>query len=77
MSTKATIFLTNDNEHCYYEQTMPHNEPGTDNFIGDTIVFEMSKNNIRIVANDEESLIIEIDPGTELYNFIEKIPRSR
>lgn len=74
MSTKSTLFLTEDNEHCYEDCAMPHYE-GDDlgKFKGYTIVLEMAKKNIRIIYNDDEDLIIEIDPGSELYNLIRRI----
>ena len=58
MSTKATIFLTEDNEHCYEE------------VIDDTIIMEFSKDNIKIMCDDELDLIIEIKKGSELYKLI-------
>ena len=58
MSTKATIFLTEDNEHCYEE------------VIDDTIIMEFSKDNIKIICDDELDLIIEIKKGSELYKLI-------
>lgn len=78
MSTKASLFLTDDNEHCYEETAEPHydgNIYDPKNFKGYTIVLEMSKKNIRIVDNNEDDLIIEIDPGSELYRFIMKMKR--
>ena len=58
MSTKATIFLTEDNEHCSEE------------VIDDTIIMEFSKDNIKIICDDELDLIIEIKKGSELYKLI-------
>ena len=58
MSTKATIFLTEDNEHCYEE------------VIDDTIIMEFSKDNIKIICDDDLDLIIEIKKGSELYKLI-------
>jgi len=68
MSSKSSLFLTKDNEHCYEDCNEPHYKDGK--FIGDTITLEMDKKNIRIVANDDDDLIIEIDPGSELYDLI-------
>ena len=76
MSSKSSIFLTEDNEHCYYECNEPHycKKPYIpENFIGDTIVLEMSKKNIKVICNDNEDLIIEILPGSELYKMIERM----
>jgi len=41
MSTKSTIFLTKDNEHCYFETLEPLYENGK--FLGNTIYLEMDK----------------------------------
>lgn len=62
MSTKSSLFLTEDNEHCYYEMNSMHYK---------SIVFEMSKTNVKILLNNDEDLIIEIKPGSELYKLIE------
>lgn len=71
MSSKSTIFLTADNEHCYSDCNLPNTKDGK--YIGDTIVLEMSKKNIRVIENDEWDLIIEIDPGSELYQKIKQL----
>ena len=71
MSTKSSLFLTEDNEHCYTDG----NEPNYHNnvWVGDTITFEIAKKNINIVCNDDEDLIIEIKPNCELYKHIMKM----
>ena len=72
MSTKATIFLTNDDEHCYEEVSESHYKDGR--FMGNTIVLEMSKKNINILVNDDDCLIIElINPESELYKRFAKM----
>ena len=72
MSTKTTLFLTNDNEHFYQEGNEPHSKKGK--WIGDTLVLEMSKKNINILINDDEDLVIEItNPESELYNNMLKM----
>ena len=69
MSTKNSLFLTKDNEHCYADCSQPnYNERG--DYIGDTITLEIDKKNIEIITNDEDDLIIEIKPGSELYELI-------
>lgn len=68
MSSKATIFLTNDNEHFYEECNDPHYVD--DKYIGFTLVLEMSKKNIEILVDDNEDLIVEIKPGCELHKFL-------
>lgn len=69
MSSKSTLFLTEDNEHCYFECNEPHYYK-ENKFIGYTIYLEMSKKNIEIVCNDDEDLIIKIKPDSELYELI-------
>ena len=61
MSTKSTVILTNDNEHIYHE------------CIDDSYVLEFSKKNIDIDINDEEDLVISINPGSDLYSQIDKL----
>ena len=61
MSSKSTIFLTNENEHCYFE------------LLDETIVLEMKKSNIEILINDDEDLIIEIKPDCDFYKLIKTI----
>jgi len=68
MSTKSSLFLTKDNEHCYTDGNEPCEKDGI--FIGDTITLEMSKRNIIIICDDEDDLVIEIAAGSELYDLI-------
>jgi hypothetical protein len=68
MSSKNTLFLTEDNEHSFLDCSQPNYE--NKKFIGDTLVLEMSKENIEILANDSDDLIIEIKAGSELYNLM-------
>lgn len=72
MSTKSTIFLTNYNEHCYVEladYVKKVNGQGEDH----PIIFEMDKDNVEILTNSDQDLIVEIKPGTELYDKIMKM----
>ncbi len=76
MSSKSSLFLTNDNEHFYEECNEPHYKQkpyNASNFKGYTIVLEMAKKNIDIVCNDDEDLIIELKPGSELYDLMLKM----
>ena len=72
MSTKSSLFLTEDNEHCYTDGNEP-NYNNNNEWIGDTITLEIAKKNINIVCNDDEDLIIEIKPNCELYKHIMKM----
>jgi hypothetical protein len=73
MSTKSTIFLTNDNEHCYSEGSEPNFKDGK--FIGNSIVMELDKSNIDI-HEDKESVIITFkNPSSDIYKQINSIPK--
>ena len=61
MSTKSSLFLTKDNEHCYTDCNELKYKDGK--YIGDTITLEFDKKNIEIVANDDDDLSIEIKAG--------------
>lgn len=72
MSTKSTLFLTNDDEHFYQDLDDPHYRG--DKWIGDTLVLEMNKKNINILFDGYEELIIEItNPESELYKHMMKM----
>lgn len=71
MSHKSSIFLTQDNEHCYFDGISPHFAGNV--FLGYCIVMEMDKKNIEILCNDNENLVISIKPGSELYSHIRTI----
>jgi len=58
MSTKSTIFLTNDNEHFYNE------------CLDDSIVLEFDKENIEILTNNDDDLVVSVKKGSELYDIL-------
>lgn len=69
MSTKSTLFLTRDNEHCYYETNSPHkNENGE--FIGYDIHLEIDAKNV-FSEKDEEGVYLIFQPGSEIYKLIQ------
>lgn len=76
MSTKSTIFLTEDNdEDCAFH----HFNPINGMHVGDSIFIEIDKNSL-IGAEDyngEISIVgyitLEFKPGTEIYNLIKNI----
>lgn len=76
MSTRSTIFLTKDNEHCYHELGIPYFDENKQ-YIGTSIVLEMAKYNIEILINDNEDLVIEIKPGSELYKIFDSLDRIK
>lgn len=76
MSSKSTLFLTEDNEHFYEECNSPHYKQApynAENFEGYTLVLEMNKRNVKVVCNDDEDLILEIEPGSQLYKLLLKM----
>ena len=73
MSTKSTIFYTNDfDEHCYEDCAEPHtNKEGLRK---DAISIEFDKKNIRIDANDDDCLCITItNVDSDLYKIFERL----
>ena len=75
MSSKSSLFLTGDNEHCYEECNEPHYVEfidQDDKFMGYNIYLEMSKRNIDFWEDDED-ITICVRPGSELYNHILKM----
>ena len=69
MSSKSSLFLTGDNEHCYEECNEQHYEDG---LYSNTIYLEMLKKNIDF-WEDDEYIVIKIEPGSELYNMIQRM----
>ena len=74
MSTKSTIFLTNDaNEHCYFDCAGQHISRKTGQ-VHDEITIEFSKKNIIVEGDDDEDLIITItNVDSELYKIFEQL----
>lgn len=75
MSSKGTLFLTNDyNEHCYTDCSEYYkNDQGG---VSDSITIEFSKENIRVDANDNEDLVITItNVNSEIYKIFEQISK--
>lgn len=71
MSSKSTIFLTEDNEHCYTDCNDPITKDGK--WIGDVLTIEIDGANINSKTTDlsDGSLVIELDnPESEIYKLI-------
>lgn len=68
MSSKSTIFTTDDNEHWYLDCSEPNFK--NKEYIGDSLTLEFSKENIEVLINNEEDLVIEVKAGSNLYNII-------
>ena len=71
MSTKTSLFLTKDNEHCYTDAIQPNFIDGK--YIGDTITLEFDRKNVKIETITDDYLIIEIKAGSEWYDLINKL----
>ena len=70
MSTKTTVFLTEDNEHCYTDCNYPKTDENGE-WIGDSLFLEIDRKNLGEFAIDRyEGAIIEIKPNCELYKIL-------
>lgn len=74
MSSKSSYFLTNENEHCYYDSNRPIENDG--DFVGYEITMELSKQNIRIDINDSEDLVITFTKDSEIFRTMKKALES-
>ena len=72
MSTRGTIFLTRDGEHCYEDTAVIDTD---DN--GNTayrMTFEVDKRNIKYIDNDHvQGVVIEIDGTSEIAGLLRTI----
>ena len=70
MSTKTTVFLTEDNEHCYTDCVYPkYDDSG--NWNGDSLFLEIDSKNLGSFEFDRhEGAVIEIKPNCELYKIL-------
>lgn len=72
MSTRATIFLTKESEHCYIDSSEPLTDKNGER--QDAISIEFSKTNIRIDLDDEWDLAITIvNPDCDLYKIFKDL----
>ena len=73
MSSKNTIFLTNDhNEHCYFDCS-EQSEDYT-GVIQDVITIEFSKENIRLDSNNDSELVLTItNVDSEIHKVFSKV----
>lgn len=63
MSSKGTIFLTKDNEHCYEETNIKDGNKFR-------VVLEISKDNIMDFYEDESDMIIDIKGDSQLARYL-------
>jgi hypothetical protein len=72
MSTKATIFLTTDNEHCY--EDCSEKVKGRNGTVNDAIYIEFDKANMEVIVDDKTDLIIRLtDPDSPIYKLIKSL----
>lgn len=72
MSTKRTIFLTKENEHCYKDCAEKLIDVNGNR--KDAITIEFDKKNIVIDVNDDQDLIITItNPDCDLYEIFSRL----
>lgn len=76
MSHKSTVFLTQDNEHCYIDHS-EHCEDENGKYIGDALYLEIDPKNIIYQSNDGvDGIIVGIKAGCELYKLLNSIKQS-
>ena len=61
MSTKSTIFFTNENEHCYIDQ------------VDNTVVLEMDRKNFQVLMEDADCVVIQFNENSTLAKEFEKL----
>ena len=72
MSSKSTIFLTSDEEHCYFDCSEAMTDQQGER--KDAITIEFSKDNIRVDCNDTYDLVVTIiNPDSDLYKIFENL----
>lgn len=69
MSTKSSIFLTNDNEHCY-EECNDRIYDENKNFLGYEINLEIDLKHASYYIDSEHINICLNDPNSEIYKLI-------
>jgi len=73
MSTKCTIFLTEDYDEHFYED-VSCKQFKNDGFIGNSLILEIDMKNINILSSDSDSLVIEFkNPESEIYKLLKAI----
>lgn len=72
MSLKSTIFLTEDDEHCYTDCSLPvYGE--SNNYLGDEIVLEFDLKNCTIDKSNDTLTIYLNNPNSEIYKKIKSL----
>ena len=75
MSSRNTIFLTDDNEHAFFDCSEPLGETQNSTY-NDALTIEFDKQNIRIDLNDKEDLVITItNPNSDLYKIFRNLDK--
>ena len=72
MSSKNTLFLTEDNEHAYLDCSEQYPDKNGDS--QDALTIEFDKKNIRIDMNNEGELVLTIiNVDSDLYKIMSKL----
>ena len=72
MSTKSTVFLTRDNEHCYTD--CMDGRYTDDKWIGDSMTLEIDGENIEEIRDDGfGGTIITIRAGTHIWKILKEL----
>lgn len=70
MSTKSTIFLTEDHdEHCFTDCNNPRQDV-YGNYIGDDLFIEIDTRSISYRGIDDKYIILGIKAGTEIHAIL-------
>jgi hypothetical protein len=70
MSTKATIFLTKDDEHCYREFCYSVND-------GESIIMEANRENVKVIETDYGYQIEFVKPASDIYKQIHGLIKNK
>lgn len=74
MSTKNTVFLTEDDEHCYTDCAMPVINENKE-YIGDELILEIDLKNCTI-HKDQTTLTVYLNnPNSEIYKKIKSLEK--
>ena len=74
MSTKSTVFLTEDDEHCYTDCSMPVINSNKE-YVGDELILEIDLKNIDIHKDSDTLTLYFKNPTSEIYKKIKSIEK--
>lgn len=77
MSAHRTIFLTENNEHCY-DDCLEARYDRHNVYKGNAIVLELDKSHCEVIHNNETDLIIQFnDPDSQIYKLIASLKDNK